>query len=623
MKKIQTLNKILVVGIFIILISVGTVPSLKGIGDKGVVSTEKTSSSADATRITCYSFGIPGSQSHKETYISLDQAQKLIEKITTLERENALHPSSEKTVQLRQDILQFADENNLLPKGISKVSLNQNNIFSSHSNKNFPSPSSSGTASERLCTFVSAGSGTSLPIIILPRLIPILLTPIPRIFVRWNTENGLTSCGGLRSGTGFIAFGQQKGIALGFWGIGFTFSLPPFMGMYGMIGYALYASVTGDDIEFYPPNNPPEISAEYPTDGMQNVPLSITELRFHIEDYDSDLMNYSVTTTPDIGSGTGTYKADGTYTIPIHGIQSSTEYTWHISVDDGKDTVERDYSFTTVIEAPVVSDPHPRDNQQFVPITTSNLSFTITDYQEDPISWTVETSPDIGSGSGTHVNNGQYSVPISGLQYFTQYTWFVNATDGEFWMRRTFSFTTTSEGILGIEPSDDTTIHHNAPDTNDGDEPTLTVRNEEGASSGWERDVLIHFDLSALPSNASIQYASLQLFYSDWRDNNPSGRALNLYRAITPWNEETVTWNTQPAYANQPTTFASVPAAPGVWMSWDITTDIQAFSNGSLSNHGWKITDENYWGSPDIPIVYYLSKENTDNVPLLIIGYEE
>jgi hypothetical protein len=53
--------------------------------------------------------------------------------------------------------------------------------------------------------------------------------------------------------------GQQTGTALGFWGIGFSIFLPPFM-QYGFIGYALYASANAEIIELWPPNYPPEIS---------------------------------------------------------------------------------------------------------------------------------------------------------------------------------------------------------------------------------------------------------------------------------------------------------------------------------------------------------------------------
>ena len=39
------------------------------------------------------------------------------------------------------------------------------------------------------------------------------------------------------------------------------------------------------------------------SDGAENVPISTTELKFSLDDFNEDLMSYTVTTDPDIGSG--------------------------------------------------------------------------------------------------------------------------------------------------------------------------------------------------------------------------------------------------------------------------------------------------------------------------------
>ena len=108
------------------------------------------------------------------------------------------------------------------------------------------------------------------------------------------------------------------------------------MNTYGLIGYALYAAVEADYIERYPPNNPPVITGADPIDGEENVSVSLSELQFRIEDTDGDLMNYLVTTEPDIGSGSGSLKSDGVYTVPVSDLQSYTEYVWHIQVNRWK-----------------------------------------------------------------------------------------------------------------------------------------------------------------------------------------------------------------------------------------------------------------------------------------------
>jgi len=129
------------------------------------------------------------------------------------------------------------------------------------------------------CNFATFGEGSQFPVIILPRLIPIIQLPIPRVIMHWNAYYGVTSCGGLLSGKGFIAGGPQTGTALGFWGIGFSVFLPPVMS-FGFIGYALYATATADEIIPWPPNRAPIVSGEDPPDGTLDVPVDLSELEF-------------------------------------------------------------------------------------------------------------------------------------------------------------------------------------------------------------------------------------------------------------------------------------------------------------------------------------------------------
>ena len=69
------------------------------------------------------------------------------------------------------------------------------------------------------------------------------------------------------------------------------------------------------------------------------------------------------------------------------------------------------------------------------------------------MNYTIETHPDIGSTSGNNVGNGTYSLTISGIMnYNTEYTWYVNVTDGNYWTKKEFNFiTASSEPVLNNE----------------------------------------------------------------------------------------------------------------------------------------------------------------------------
>jgi len=94
--------------------------------------------------------------------------------------------------------------------------------------------------------------------------------------------------------------------------------------------------------------------------------------------------------------------------------------------------------------APSVTSPSPSSGATMVSVNTSELSIRVSDYDEDDLDWSIETSPNIGSNSGTNASNGTKTCMVSSLAYNTEYKWFINVTDGKQWMNKTFSFTTRS-----------------------------------------------------------------------------------------------------------------------------------------------------------------------------------
>jgi hypothetical protein len=564
--------------------------------------------------ITVSIYGTTGIET-RSIEVALKDAVSIFELFTDLRDSMTADPNSGNAQQLQHQFFDLLQQNDAIPEGVSSEELLSLMQPPALPLKHLPCSilPFQNKASEWFCNFATFGEGAAFPIIILPRFIPIILTPIPRVFIYWSTEKGLTSVGGLLSGTGFLAGGQQKGIALGFWGIGFSIFLPP-VRSYGIFGYALYTRVAAEQFEFYPPNNPPRVTQTDPADGQQFVPLSTKELRFAIEDKDKDPISYSVTTEPDIGSDSGGLKPDGTYSVAVSGLESLTTYSWTIELTDGMDITKKTLTFTTEPVAPVISNPLPKDNAEFISVETMSLSFDLMDHQGDVMDWTVETQPDIGSGAATGVKDGRCMVAINGLDYFTSYKWFVNVTDGEHWTRKTFVFKTVAEHTLAIEPTDDATIMENHPNDPTGHSLEIVLR----SGSGWEWDILIKFNLSAIPSNVTIQYASLQAYYYRYHDGNPSGHQVNIYRIMSDWNEETVTWATRPSYSSEVSSFTWVPSTIDKWMIWNVTDDVTVFYNNGTLNYGWRMVDI----SGGYQCTYLRSKEYSDFHPVLIIGYE-
>ena len=109
------------------------------------------------------------------------------------------------------------------------------------------------------------------------------------------------------------------------------------------------------------------------------------------------------------------------------------------------------------------------------------------------------------------------------------------------------------------------------------------------------------------------------LYYYTWGDNNPAGRELTCHRITGDWDEDTVTYDTRPTHDAAVTDVSIVPGTTGVWMTWDVTSDVQPFVDGQETNYGWIIMDEVPWGQGGIPYAAFHTKENGDFIPYLCI----
>ncbi len=131
------------------------------------------------------------------------------------------------------------------------------------------------------------------------------------------------------------------------------------------------------------------------------------------------------------------------------GYSSSTVSFMSFSADsDGRGDfyIDNVHSVLFTNNPPSVSNELPVNSSTGVSIITTQLSATINDSDNDPVSYTIQTSPYVGNSSGTG-GNGTITCNISGLVYGTTYTWFVNATDGTSWIRKIYSFMTETPPV--------------------------------------------------------------------------------------------------------------------------------------------------------------------------------
>ena len=133
-----------------------------------------------------------------------------------------------------------------------------------------------------------------------------------------------------------------------------------------------------------------------------------------------------------------------------------------------------------------------------------------------------------------------------------------------------------------------------------------------------DRRGLLKFDLSSIPSNATITSATLYLYEKD----NKSGQTTFIYRVTSGWNENTATWSSWSSpggdFDNSVSYFTFIPNQQNCMLTLDITNLVRLWVNGTYPNHGLIL----YSTGPNHIIRYFTKEDGTASErPKLDISY--
>ena len=182
--------------------------------------------------------------------------------------------------------------------------------------------------------------------------------------------------------------------------------------------------------------------------------------------------------------------------------------------------------------------------------------------------------------------------------------------------------------------STDSFVASNNTSQNNGAVKNLTVQSQ----SGNNQRIYVGFDipscLFAPPSGAIVRSATLRML-----ENGALGttcRTYDVFRNTVAWGESTITWANQPAgtasdvpASGTRTSFQDVGApttcanhTTGVYVSWDVTTDVAAFLDGTATNDGWMIRDDAEDAATGVHNKFFAREQNTlIDAPQLLITY--
>ena len=197
------------------------------------------------------------------------------------------------------------------------------------------------------------------------------------------------------------------------------------------------------------PNFPPVFSYENPNDGAIDILITLPSLTVLIEDSEGDSFNWTIETSPDIGSNGSTDDSNGIKTCTVSGLNYNTNYTWYVNATDsssGEITAEI-YTFTTEQEnhppnKPI--NPSPWNGEPGVS-TNPTLSVDVSDPDNDVLTvifYNASNQKEIGRNTDVPSGN-RAEVTWSGLSEYATYFWYAVADDGEYTNQSdTWNFTT-------------------------------------------------------------------------------------------------------------------------------------------------------------------------------------
>jgi Zn-dependent metalloprotease len=164
-----------------------------------------------------------------------------------------------------------------------------------------------------------------------------------------------------------------------------------------------------------------------------------------------------------------------------------------------------------------------------------------------------------------------------------------------------------------LQPVAATRVSQASPKTAYGGAADLAVSRDEFLD---ENLALLRFDLSPIPSNATINQAQLELYLIAASDPPPASVSINVYRATQSWSASTVTWNTKPSLDPTLEASASIGTTLGRYYPWPITKLVASYVGLKVQNQGFALR-----GPPSTTFSRVFVGNKTANGARLLVDY--
>lgn len=194
------------------------------------------------------------------------------------------------------------------------------------------------------------------------------------------------------------------------------------------------------------------------------------------------------------GSGTFLYNDTGTH-YNHTGLNINTKYYyqawgWNGTDASFSDENASDNATTEPSGSPVASNPYPVNTEDSFSMLETTINATVEDPEGDTFSWSIETSPNVGSNSGSG-GNGSKTCTVSLSQSHVVHTWWINATDGiGGQLNQSYTFTTNwYPNMTSFYPANQSIDQEGTPTVrvtvDDADDDTVDLNISSNYTGSW------------------------------------------------------------------------------------------------------------------------------------------
>jgi len=383
----------------------------------------------------------------------------------------------------------------------------------------------------------------------------------------------------------------------------------------------------------------PKVTNPNPTDTETNVLISQATWNATIEEPSGSLFNWSIETSPNIGTNSSTDDTNGSKVVDLSTpLSYGTLYTVYVNVSksgDPTNSTNATFTFTTEFEnlPPVLSNPVPANQTTTVSDAQSTWSITINDPEGNTFNWSIDISNGDSNSSNTD-SNGTKTVDLTTpLAFNTNFYVWVNVTDGEDIVNETFWFRTKHENLTWQRASFGASVEVL------GTDPIISNENPTNESTGIDMYPLLNVTVTD-PQQPMVN-VTWSTNASSWTQTNSSvlsGTTISQRATFANESNTTYWWSVNVSnaggyYTNQTFHFTTATYTWSDWSDWwviDYTccapTDFTASAfNETVINLTWSacgdgadknvlVVNETGWSSyPLTPSNGTLLYNGTDN----------